>query len=158
MSRLTYLHPASGRGIQNANFPLKRGEFLVITGRIGSGKTTLVRALLGLLSPQAGDVYWNGEAVRDPANFFVPPRTAYTPQTPRLFSNTLRDNIRLGFAASDDDVRAAMRQAVLEDDVNQFEKQLDTLIGPRGAAFWRAGPAHSGGPHVCAPPRCAGVR
>ncbi len=132
VSSLTYQHPASQRGIQNVSFELKRGEFVVITGRIGSGKTTLVRALLGLLKPQAGDVYWNGEIVRDPAAFFVPPRTAYTPQSPRLFSNTLRDNIRLGFPASDDDVRAAMRQAVLEDDVNQFEKQLDTLIGPRG--------------------------
>lgn len=132
VSNLTYLHPSSGRGIQNVSFDLRRGEFVVITGRIGSGKTTLVRALLGLLAPQGGDVYWNGEIVQDPANFFVPPRTAYTPQTPRLFSNTLRDNIRLGYTANDDEVRAAMRQAVLEDDVNQFEKQLDTLIGPRG--------------------------
>ncbi len=132
VSSLTYQHPTSQRGIQNVNLELNRGEFVVITGRIGSGKTTLVRALLGLLKAQSGDVYWNGEIVRDPANFFVPPRTAYTPQSPRLFSNTLRDNIRLGFPASDDEVRAAMRQAVLEDDVNQFEKQLDTLIGPRG--------------------------
>ena len=68
----------------------------MITGRIGSGKTTLLRALLGLLPKDAGEIRWNGERVDDPATFFVPPRSAYTAQVPRLFSETLRDNILMG--------------------------------------------------------------
>ena len=66
-----------------------RGSFTVITGRIGSGKTTLLRALLGLLPAQSGDILWNGQALQNPAAFLVPPRTAYTPQVPLLFSEVV---------------------------------------------------------------------
>ncbi len=84
---LTYQYPgAGGHGIENVNLRLKRGAFVVVTGKIGSGKSTLVRALLGLLPPQSGEIRWNGEMVADPAAFFRPPRCAYTAQVPRLFS------------------------------------------------------------------------
>ena len=93
---LGYTHPGAAEGIADVSFGLARGEFVVVTGRVGSGKTTLVRVLLGLLPKTAGNIYWNGELVEDPATFFVPPRTAYTSQVPRLFSDTLRENIQLG--------------------------------------------------------------
>jgi ABC-type transport system involved in cytochrome c biogenesis ATPase subunit len=48
-----------------------------VTGRIGSGKSCLLRTLLGLLTRDEGEIYWNGRAVADPASFFVPPRCAY---------------------------------------------------------------------------------
>ena len=73
-------------GIFDINLTIPRGSFTVITGRVGSGKTTLLRVLLGLLPLDAGEIRWNGELVTDPATFFVPPRSAYTPQVPRLFS------------------------------------------------------------------------
>jgi ATP-binding cassette subfamily B protein len=56
----------------------------------------LLRTLLGLLPQQAGEIRWNGELVTDAASFLVPPRCAYTPQAPRLFSDTLQNNILLG--------------------------------------------------------------
>ncbi|HZG65429.1 MAG TPA: ABC transporter ATP-binding protein, partial [Herpetosiphonaceae bacterium] len=93
---LTYHYPDSGRGIKDVNLHLPRGSFTVVTGRIGSGKTTLLRAVLGLLPPDYAEVYWNGVRVEDPSTFLVPPRCAYTPQVPRLFSETLRDNVLLG--------------------------------------------------------------
>ena len=68
----------------------------MITGRVGSGKTTLLRVLLGLLPMDEGEIRWNGKPVDDPDTFFVPPRCAYTAQVPRLFSDSLRDNILLG--------------------------------------------------------------
>jgi ABC-type multidrug transport system fused ATPase/permease subunit len=96
IEHLTYLHPRSGRGIEDLSLRIERGQFLVVTGRIGSGKTTLLRTLLGFVPAQAGAVFWNGERVADPAAFFAPPRIAYTPQTPHLFSDTLGANILLG--------------------------------------------------------------
>src|SRR5260370_29146978 len=90
---LTYHHPGTQRGISGIDLRVPRGSFTVITGRIGSGKTTLLRALLGLLPPSRGEIYWNGERVANPAHFFKPPRTPYTPQIPRLFSASVRDNI-----------------------------------------------------------------
>jgi len=117
-------------GIEDVAFTLPRGSFTVVTGRVGSGKTTLLRALLGLLPPDGGEVRWNGVAVQDPATFFAPPHSAYTPQAPRLFSEALRDNILMGLP--DDNLTAALHAAVLEPDVAVLEAGLDTLVGPRG--------------------------
>ena len=122
--------PMTISGIADVSFILPRGSFTVITGRVGSGKTTLLRALLGLLPPDGGEVHWNGVPVDDAAAFFVPPRSAYTPQAPRLFSEALRDNILMGLP--DDNLPGALRAAVLEPDLASLEAGLDTLVGPRG--------------------------
>jgi ATP-binding cassette subfamily B protein len=129
---LSYLHPGATNGIRGADLSLRGGSFTVITGRVGSGKTTLLRALLGLLPSDGGVVSWNGERVANPAGFFVPPRCAYTPQVPRLFSETLHENIVLGHPAQGAAIAEAIHSAVLELDVAALEKGLDTLVGPRG--------------------------
>jgi ATP-binding cassette subfamily B protein len=129
---LTYRYPGSDNGIFDMHLHLKRGSFTAITGRIGSGKTTLLRVLLGLLPKEAGQIYWNGEPVSDPATFFQPPRSAYTAQIPRLFSDTLRDNILMGVPEQEVDLPEAIRAAVLEDDVLAMPRGLDTIVGPKG--------------------------
>jgi ATP-binding cassette, subfamily B, bacterial len=128
---LTCRHPASGCGIDDVSFTVERGSFTVVTGRIGSGKTTLLHALLGLL-PASGEVLWNGRVVDRPDTFLVPPRCAFTPQVPRLFSEALRDNLLLGRPDLPGAVAEALGAAVLDDDVAGFERGLDTLVGPRG--------------------------
>ncbi|MBP1155022.1 MULTISPECIES: ABC transporter ATP-binding protein [unclassified Paenibacillus] len=129
---LTYHYPETGRGIEGIDLRLPRATFTVITGRVGSGKTTLVRTLLGLLPMQAGDIRWNGESVADPSEFFVPPRSAYTPQIPRLYSDTLENNILLGIRPEEERLRRAIRSAVLEEDLERLPQGLSTVIGPRG--------------------------
>jgi ATP-binding cassette subfamily B protein len=126
------LAPSARRGVADVNFSLRRGDFVVITGRIGSGKSTLLRALLGLLPTQSGRVAWNGRPVHDLAAFFRPPRCAYTAQVPRLFSDSLRENILLGLPEQRVDLDKAIHQAVFEQDVAGLEHGLDTLVGPRG--------------------------
>ena len=79
-----------------------------------------------------GEVRWNGRVVDDTRNFLIPPRCAYTPQVPRVFSDTLRNNILLGLPEGEVDLRGAIRSAVLEEDVETLERGLDTLVGPRG--------------------------
>jgi ATP-binding cassette, subfamily B, bacterial len=125
---LSYLHAGVGSGITDVSLSVPSGAFTVVTGRIGSGKTTLLQCLLGLV-PAEGRIIWNDEVVDDPAAFLVPPRTAYTPQVPQLFSETLADNIALGI---DGDIDAAVRLAVLEDDVAEMHDGLATGIGSRG--------------------------
>jgi ATP-binding cassette, subfamily B, bacterial len=129
---LTYRYPASGRGVADVDLRLRRGTLTVVTGRVGAGKTTLLRALLGLVDRQSGCVRWNGVMVADPATSFVAPRCAYTPQVPRLFSESLRDNILLGLDPSEDELETALRLAVLKDDLAAFERGLDTPVGPKG--------------------------
>jgi ATP-binding cassette subfamily B protein len=123
---------AGGFSLDGISFSIAREEFVVVTGRIGSGKSTLLRGVLGLLPIEEGRILWNGKPVEDPASFFVPPRCAYTPQVPRLFSESLRDNLLLGRDVSDENVGGAIRLAVLEDDIARFERGLDTVVGPRG--------------------------
>ncbi len=132
VSGLTAIFPGSGRGVRSVDLLIRRGAFTVITGQIGAGKTTLLRALLGLLPLDAGAIHWNGQRVADPATWFQPPRCAYTPQTPRLFSTTLRENLLLGLPPAACDLDAALHAAVLEPDVATLEAGLDTVVGPRG--------------------------
>lgn len=129
---LSYTYPDTGRGIADIHFAMRRGSFTVITGTIGSGKTTLVRSLLGLLPKERGTIAWNGVPVEDPGTFFTPPQSAYTAQVPRLYSDTLRNNILLGQAEQGDSLQQALNAAVLEYDVAQLPGGLDTVIGPRG--------------------------
>ncbi len=131
-SNLTYRYPESGRGLQQVSFTLQRGTLTVITGRVASGKTTLLRVLLGLLPGEEGEIRWNGEQVSDPASFFVPPRSAYTPQVPHLFSDTLAENILLGLPPDDVALQTAIETAIMERDVASFEEGLQTVIGTRG--------------------------
>ncbi|RKN64913.1 ABC transporter ATP-binding protein [Paenibacillus ginsengarvi] len=132
VKRLSYTYPDSENGIADISFSIERGKFLVITGRIGSGKSTLVRTLLGLLPKSGGTICWNGRTVDDPATFLIPPKAAYTPQVPRLFSDPLRDNIVLGSRETPASLERAVRLSVMEKDLHDLEKGLDTFVGPRG--------------------------
>jgi ATP-binding cassette subfamily B protein len=129
---LNYTHPSSGRGIRDVSLRVERGQFVVITGRIGSGKTTLLRTIMGLLPRDSGEIHWNGQPVTDPAEFFVPPRSAYTGQVPRLFSLPLRENLLLGLPEDQVSIESAMHRAVMDRDLENLEKGLDTLVGPKG--------------------------
>ncbi len=129
---LTFHYPGSASGIEDVSLRLQRGQLTVVTGRVGSGKTTLLRVLLGLLPKDSGEVRWNGGSIEKEGEFFIPPRCAYTAQVPRLFSNTLRNNILLGLDKSDAEIAEAARLAVLERDLAELENGLDTLVGPRG--------------------------
>lgn len=132
VSDLSYHYPGTQRGISKISLRIEQGQFVVITGRVGSGKTTLLRALLGLLPKIQGEIRWNGGLVTQPTSFFVPPRSAYTPQTPALFSTTLRENITLGLALDEGQVQQAVHTAVMERDVETLVSGLETVIGPRG--------------------------
>ena len=131
-TNLTFHYPNSTNGIEGVNLSLQRGTLTVITGRIGSGKTTLLRALLGLLPLEAGEIRWNGEVITSPGDFFVPPRCSYTAQVPRLFSNTLRNNILLGLDRSDQGIYIATKMAVMDRDLQELDDDLETMVGARG--------------------------
>jgi ATP-binding cassette subfamily B protein len=129
---LTFHYPGTRRGIDDVTLSLTRGSFTVVTGRIGAGKTTLLRVLLGLLPMDTGSVRWNGQPITDPADFLIPPRIAYTAQTPRLVSESVRDNIMLGLPEHTVDLDQVLHAAVLERDIPELEEGLDTLVGARG--------------------------
>ena len=118
---LSFHYAGSERGIAGVDLTVPQGTFVVVTGRIGSGKTTLLRALLGLLPTQTGEIRWNDRLVSAPADFFTPPRCAYTAQVPRLFSTTLVENLLLGLPRDEERLRQAIYAAVFEQDVQALE-------------------------------------
>ncbi len=109
---------------------ITRGQFVVITGPVGSGKSVLLRALLGLVPRAEGTIWWNGEEVVDPATFLIPPRAAYLPQVPRLFSESLADTVLLGHHP--DGLADALERARLVEDLDAMPHGLDTTVGPKG--------------------------
>jgi ATP-binding cassette, subfamily B, bacterial len=129
---LSATHPATGRGVSDIDLTLERGSFTVISGPVGAGKTTLLRALLGLMPAEGGTVTWNGHPVTELAAFMSPPRTAYLPQVPRLFSESLADNVLLGSEPEAVDLDGALRTAVLETDLRGMPDGLATRLGARG--------------------------
>jgi ATP-binding cassette subfamily B protein len=129
---LSFCYENSENAINNINFSLNKGEVTVICGRTGSGKSTVLKTLLGLLPADSGEVYFNGQIVKNPQAFFVSPISAYTSQIPNLFSGTIRNNILLGMLEDEVDLRGAINLAVLEKDIKQLENGVDTVIGSKG--------------------------
>jgi ATP-binding cassette, subfamily B, bacterial len=127
---LTVRHPTSGRGIHGIDLVVRRGELVVVTGPVGSGKSTLLRALLGLVGADSGTIRWNGLRVDDPSTVLVPPRAAYLPQVPRLFSEPLGNTILLGTSAEGLD--HALWLTCLDEDLARMPDGTGTVIGPRG--------------------------
>lgn len=122
----------STRALFDISFGLDRGSLTIVSGPVGSGKTSVLRALIGLLDIDDGTVTWNGAPVADRASFFIPPQCTYVPQVPRLFAESLRDNLRLGHTIDDGAVLAAVTLAAFDKDVAELADGLDTAVGARG--------------------------
>lgn len=132
VKKLTYQYPDSNNGISDISFSIKRNSFTVVTGRIGSGKTTLIKTILGLIPMDSGEIDWNSKRVENPGEFFIPPYSAYTPQVPNLISDSVKNNMLLGIEEGRVDVGDAIYSAVLDRDIDGFDDELNTQIGPKG--------------------------
>ena len=129
---LTYHYPGTDKGITDISLEIPRGTVTVITGRIGSGKTTLLRSILGLVPKNNGKIFWNDDEVENSTEFMIPPKAAYTPQIPYLFSETLENNILLNVSKEVANIEKSVKLAVFEDEIKEFEDKFETLVGPKG--------------------------
>ena len=129
-----FSYPGSAiAALKGLNCRIAEGEKVVVIGRIGSGKTTLQKLLLGLYQPTGGAVTVDGVDVRqlDPAD--LRRNIGYVSQDTTLFYGTLRDNIAIGAPYADDAaVMAAAEAAGLTDFVNRHPDGFDMMIGERG--------------------------
>ena len=115
------------------SFKVTAGERVALIGRVGSGKSTIQRLLLGLYQPVDGAVLLDGIDLRqlDPAD--VRRNAAYVSQDVTLFYGTLRENITMGLPYADDSaVVAAAEVAGLTEFVNRHPRGFDMPVGERG--------------------------
>ncbi|MDP1531462.1 type I secretion system permease/ATPase [Rhodoferax sp.] len=122
--------------LRNLSFKLKPGEKVAILGRIGSGKTTLEKLILGLYQPTEGAVLVDGIDLRqlDPAE--LRRQIGYVQQDVMLFYGSLRENITLGAPLADDaDIVKAAEIGGILSLVNQHPKGFDMLVGERGESL-----------------------
>lgn len=134
---VTFTYPGqSTPSLRNVSFRIQPGEKVAILGRIGSGKTTLEKLILGLYRPTGGAVLIDGIDQRqlDPAE--LRRHIGYVQQDVMLFYGTLRENITLGAPLADDEdvVKAATIGGIL-DLVNQHPQGFDMLVGERGESL-----------------------
>lgn len=114
-------------GVAGVDLTVRRGELVLVVGRVGSGKSSLLGALSGLVD-LGGRLSWNGAEVTDPETFLRPPRVAHVAQVPHVVSGTLADNVRLDH---DRPVTGPVAAAGLGRDVAEAGGTA-TLVGHRG--------------------------
>lgn len=119
--------------LQNVSFHIQPGERVGVIGRIGSGKTTLEKLILGLYQPTEGSVWIDGVDIRqiDPAE--LRKSIGYVPDEPLLFFGSVKDNIVLGAPYVDD--LAVLRAAEIScaaEFINRHPQGFDMPIGERG--------------------------
>lgn len=122
--------------LRNVSFRIQPGEKVAILGRIGSGKTTLQKLVMGLYQPTGGAVLVDGIDQRqlDPAE--LRRHIGYVQQDVMLFYGTLRENITLGAPMADDaDVLKAARIGGIQELVNSHPQGFDMLVGERGESL-----------------------
>jgi len=133
--------------LSDIDITVEPGKTLGIFGKTGSGKTTLVEVLTRVHTPPAGTVFIDGIDARDVPLSDFRDAMAVVPQSPFLFSTTLRENIRLQGANpykaardpierdgvdGDEKLDEVLTAACLWDDVEQLPSGLDTVVGERG--------------------------
>lgn len=125
-----------GRALDGVSLTLKRGERLGVIGPVGSGKSTLIKSILGLLTPEGGNVSVNGVDLKDLDLTEYRSRVGYVPQEALLFSGTLRENVDLGTdQPSDDTFKLAVDAAQMSEEIASFGDGQNTVVGQRGISL-----------------------
>jgi ATP-binding cassette subfamily B protein len=130
---LTFSYEGRGAGLARVSFRIPEAAVVAVVGPTGSGKSTLGALLCRLFEPPRGAVLLGGVDVRDLPLEVLRRSIGYVPQEAFLFSRSLRDNVRLADETADDErIRAAAETAGLVEDVQEFPRGWDTVVGERG--------------------------
>ena len=122
--------------LRNISLRIAAGEHVAILGRVGSGKSTLQKLILGLYRPSEGAVLVDGIDLRqlDPAE--LRRHVGYVPQDPTMFYGTLRDNLTIAARHADDNqILRASQVGGISDFVNAHPKGFDMMVGERGESL-----------------------
>lgn len=133
---VTFTYPGSRNpAVRNISLEVKKGETLALIGPTGSGKSTVVRLICRLYDPQEGTVEVSGRNVRDYRQTSLHNQFGYVPQSPVIFSGSVRYNVNYGRHSderTDEDIWGALRVAQAEDFVRDMDEGLESQISQHG--------------------------
>ncbi len=119
-----------------ANLVVEPGEHIAITGPSGGGKSTIVKLLLGLLEPTAGQVLYDGDSLLSAGFKSLGGKVAAVLQDDNLFTGSISENIALFDEVIDmDKVEAAARAAHIDADIQRLPMRYETLVGEMGSTL-----------------------
>ncbi|MBQ7255878.1 MAG: ABC transporter ATP-binding protein [Oscillospiraceae bacterium] len=122
--------------LRRADFCLQKGEFAVLTGQSGIGKSTLMKLLLGVYKPTEGETYLQKDGQKLPLDSTTRSLFAYVPQGNFLLSGTIRENVCMVCPnAADEDVERALAISDAAEFVSQLPDGIHTVIGERGVGL-----------------------
>ncbi|MEU7849787.1 ABC transporter ATP-binding protein/permease [Micromonospora parva] len=122
------VHSDGTVAVRDVDLTVQRGQLVLVVGPVGSGKSSLLRGLAGIVH-HTGELAWNGDPVTEPELFLRPNQVGYVAQLPRVLSGTVADNIALGHQV---DAAGAVSTAQLDHDLAAAGGGLGLLIGHKG--------------------------
>ena len=121
------------QGLKDVSFTVNKGETLAILGKTGSGKSTILSLINRLYDIKEGKITIDGINIDEVNLFDLRNSIGIVPQDAFLFSDSIKNNIRFGKEnASDEEIIKVAKQAVVHENIIQFNKQYDTILGERG--------------------------
>jgi len=134
---VSYTYPDSGiQALRDVSFTVNPGETVVVVGRTGSGKSSLVGLMNRLMDPSQGRVLLDGVDLRTWDLQALRASIGTVPQDPFLFSDSVADNIAFGsLSAERSDVERQAELADVADDIRGFPQGFDTVVGERGVTL-----------------------
>jgi len=134
---LSFRYPEEDRYIlRDLSFRIDPGTTVVLVGRTGAGKTTLVHLLTRLLEPSEGSIILENIPIHEWPLSELRSSIAVAPQDPFLFSNTVSNNLLFGRSGYDEEwIQTCLDTADLSNDVKEFQHGLQTMIGEKGVTL-----------------------
>lgn len=133
-SHVSFNYPTGQQALKNISFELKQGQTIGIIGKTGSGKTTLANLLSGTQTNYQGTIKIGQHELTHLAHSDLRHKLSCVPQEAFLFSDTIYNNIAFGsqHEVNPNKVEYYAKKAVVHDNIVEFEKQYETVVGERG--------------------------
>ena len=133
--QVSFAYPGGEKEVLSGlELSVRQGETIALVGESGSGKTTILNLLIGFILPSKGELLIDGKDIKGLNLRSYRRFISVVPQTPVLFTGTVRENITYGLEhVSEEQVRQAVEAANLSGVIEKLPQGLDTMIEEHGA-------------------------